>query len=166
MGKVPRKRGFLKTIDKILCLAYNNIRVKAIDLVGKLDPGDVNKLLAFFFVSIKDSRSLRLCKILLIAIDKSLCLAYNNIRGKAAKVVGKLDPGGFSQLLALFFIPIENSFFVCVTRYKCIKIFSSVNACDNICLYFEVVHITRTVLRRCSSALSKSARALAAGRHS
>ena len=120
MGKVPRKRGFLKTIDKILCLAYNNIRVKAIDLVGKLDPGDVNKL------------------------------------------------------LALFFIPIENSFFVCVTRYKCIKIFSSVNACDNICRYFEVVHITRTVLRRCSSALNKmqrqagrkSARALAAGRHS
>lgn len=101
MGKVPRKRGFLKTIDKILCLAYNNIIVKAIDLVGKLDPGDVNKLLAFFFIQI------------------------------------------------------ENSFFVCVTRYKCIKIFSSVNACDNICLYFEVVHITRTVLRRCSSVLNK-----------
>ena len=110
-------------------------------------------------------------------VDKSLCLAYNNIRGKAAKVVGKLDPGDFSQFLALFFIPIDDGILFCVICDEVVKIILSVNACDNVCLYFEVVHVARTVKRFAALLFgfeqnaggrraSKSARALAAGRHS
>ena len=80
-------------------------------------------------------------------VDKSLCLAYNNIRGKAAKVVGKLDPGGFSQLLALFFIPIDDGILFCVICDEVVKIILSVYACDNICLYFKIVNVAESVKR-------------------
>ena len=93
MGKAPRERGYCKTVDKSLCLAYNNIRVKAIDLVGKLDPGDVNKL------------------------------------------------------LALFFIPIDDGILFCVICDEVVKIILSVNACDNICLYFKIVNVAESVKR-------------------
>lgn len=37
-------------------------------------------------------------------LDKRLRFAYNSIRVKVFKVVGKLDPGGFEKFLAFLFV--------------------------------------------------------------